>query len=255
MKNFITSLAKKAGKELLKNFQKDQGVRFKDKHNIVTKADLLAEKIIISAIKKKFPGHSILSEERGLKKKSKNYLWIIDPLDGTTNYVLKNPLFAINIALVQNQELQLGLVYIPVFEEVFWAERKKGATLNNKKIKVSQIKNLKYAFLTYCHGYQKRSIQQITKIYQAFKLNYFDLRQLGSAGIELCWVACGRTDAYLAPGLNLWDAAAGTLIVREAGGKVTDFSGNDWVINSVDLVATNSLIHKKLLKAIKKVKV
>jgi len=254
MKKFIEQLAKQAGQALLKEFDKKRAFKFKGKHDIVTRADLLAEKIILTKIRKKYPTHQILSEEAGLKKTKSDYLWIVDPLDGTTNFAFGNPLFSTCIALAKNKKVIAGAIYIPYMKEMYSAEINKGAFLNNKKIKVSKNNDLNQAFITYCHGGEEKHMKRLLKYYNYLKLNYFDARQLGSAGVELAFVASGKTDLYFAPGEKAWDAAAGSLIVKEAGGKVTDFEGMKWTIASQDILATNSKIHSKILKVLKNVK-
>lgn len=251
MKKFIETLARKAGDELLKNFHQKRKFTLKSKHEIVTQADILAEKIILSKIRKKYPGHQILSEEAGLKKTKSDYLWIVDPLDGTTNFSFGNPLFSTCIALAYQSKVILGVIYVPYMKEMYSAELGRGATLNNKRIKVSTENDIKQSFITFCHGSKQKYVKEILKIYSHLKLNYFDTRQLGSAGVELGFLAAGRTDIYLSPGSKSWDVAAGTLIVREAGGKVTDFDGKHWTIASEDILATNSKLHSKILKVLK----
>jgi myo-inositol-1(or 4)-monophosphatase len=254
MEKFISQIIRKVGQELLKEFKNfnRQQVKFKSQHQIVTRADLLAEKIILSAIRKKYPHHQILSEEAGLDKVKSDYLWLVDPLDGTTNFSLKNPIFGINLALAYQGKIVLGAIYIPFLDKLVLAEKGKGATMNGQKIKVSTKKNLDEAFLTYCHGSKLPDIKRAIEIYKGLKIKYSDVRQLGAASVELAWVAAGYTDAYFIPGANSWDVAPGTLIVREAGGTVTDFQGKEWDLKSKDLLASNGPIHSQLLKEIKK---
>jgi len=245
--------ALKAGEILKRHFQKNSKeiVSFKTKHEITTKADFLSEKIILTHLKKNFPSHCFLSEEKGINHRKSNYLWVIDPLDGTTNFSYRNPMFAISIALSFKEKLILGIVYAPLLKETFWGEINKGAFLNGKKIKVSKIANLRKSLLTFCHGHKLEDIKRAIKIYQQLKLKAFDLRQIGSASLELSYVACGRTEAIIIPGAHPWDVAAGSLIVREALGKVTDFKGKEWSLKSRDILASNKNINKKLLNFLK----
>ena len=253
MKNFITQLAKQAGGEIQKKFNKDKIVKIKSKSQIVTQADLISNKIIINSLKKKFPDHGILSEETGRNKINSEYLWVVDPLDGTTNYSIGSPLFAVSISLFKNNDPILGVAYAPAMNEIYFAEKNKGSYLNGKKIKVSQNKTLASSFLTYCHGSTTRDIKRAVKIYNKIKLNSLDSRQLGAAALELGFVAAGRTECIIIPGANSWDVGAGVLFVREAGGKVTDFQNNDWNLKSKDIVASNSKIHNELIKFIKNI--
>ena len=254
MKNFVSQLARKTGQELLKEFKhfnRDQ-VRYKSKQQIVTKADLLAEKHILSAIRKKYPDHHILSEEAGSKGKKSDYLWIVDPLDGTTNFSIKSPQFGVIIGLAYKGEMKLGAIYIPFNDKLFWAEKGKGATMNNKKIHVSKNSTLKKTFVTYCHGSSPKNVRRITEVYKGMKIKYGDIRQLGASSMEMAWVAAGYTDGNFAPGSHVWDVATGALLVREAGGKVTDFKNNEWNLKSKDILASNGKIHNQLHKEINK---
>jgi myo-inositol-1(or 4)-monophosphatase len=256
MKKLAIFAAKKAGQRLLKEFKKLSlaKIKAKDKHDILTPADLESEKIILDLIQKKFPGHSILTEESSPKIKKSPFIWVIDPLDGTTNFAMKNPIWSIAISLWKNNKPLFGVVFAPAMNEFFVAETGKGACLNGQKIKVSKITKLQESLLTFCHGHCEQDIKRAIKLYQKFKLGGRDLRQLGSAAIEMGFVAAGRTESIMIPGANPWDVAAGTVLVREAGGRVTDFEGKDWNLKSKDMLASNGLIHNLLLKEIHKVK-
>ena len=253
MKNFVIKLAKKAGAEIEKRFNRDRIVKVKQKSQIVTQADLIADKIIVSNLKKKFPGHSILSEESGRNSIKSDYLWVIDPLDGTTNYAIGSPLFAVSIALFFKSQPILAVAYAPALNELYLAEKNKGAYLNNKKIRVAKNNRFSQSFLTFCHGSSQKDVKRAIKIYNKIKLNSLDSRQLGSAALELGFVAAGRTDCIIIPGANSWDVGAGILIAREAGGKVTDFKGKEWNLNSKDMVASNGRIHGQLIKFLKNI--
>ncbi len=252
MKNFVIQLAKKAGEKISKKFNKDRIIKVKGKSQILTQADLIADKIIIKALKKRFPSHAILSEESGYSKKQKEYLWVIDPLDGTTNFFIGSPLFAVSIALFKNTQPILAAAYAPQMKEMYFAQVNQGAYLNGKKIRVSKTSSLSQSFLTYCHGSVKKDIQRAVKIYNKIKFNSLDSRQFGSAALELGFVAAGRTDGIIIPGANSWDVGAGVLLVKEAGGKVTDFSGKEWNLKSKDMVASNGKIHQQLINFLKK---
>lgn len=263
MKNYIIQLAKKAGAEIHKRFNKDRIIKVKKKSQILTQADLVADKIIVAGLKKKFPSHGILSEESGLQKNKthppkrsvsgSDYLWVIDPLDGTTNYAIGSPLFGVGISLFFKDQPILAVAYLPAMNELYFAEKGKGAYLNNKKIKVSNTKTVATSLLTYCHGSAPKDIKRGMKVYQKIKLSGLDCRQLGSAAVEFAFVAAGRTESILLPGAHVWDVGPGTLIVREAGGKVTDFQGKNWNLKSKDVVASNGKIHNQLLKMLKNI--
>ncbi|MDD5291053.1 MAG: inositol monophosphatase family protein [Patescibacteria group bacterium] len=273
-KKVAIEAAKKAGKVLLReyaNFDRAK-IKLKSRHEILTKADLTAEKIIIRAIKKYFPDHQILSEEAGqtnptpfrqnkktyhksaeyFKRCGTDYLWIVDPLDGTTNFSMHNPLWSVSIALAHKDKIILGVIFIPVLGELYWAEKNKGAYLNNKKIKVSKISSGK-VLNTFCHSHREKDIKKALAYHTKQKLSGLDCRQLGSAAIELAYVACGRVETIVIPGANSWDVAAGVLLVREAGGKVTDFSGKEWNLKSKYIAASNGKVHKQILKVLKKI--
>lgn len=250
-KTIAIKAAKEAGKVLLNNFEKNFEIKTKSKHEIVTKVDLLAEKKILNLIKKHFPEHNILSEEAGKIRNKSNYLWVVDPLDGTTNYSIGNPIFATTLALLYKNEIILGIIYAPFLKKMFIAEKGKGAYCNNKKIHVSNVSKIENSILTFCHGNTDKAIKSALKIYKKFKFIARDIRQLGAASIELAFVSSGKIESIIIPGNNVWDVVAGTLLVREAGGKVTDFKNQKWNIRSKDILASNIKIHKKILTIIK----
>lgn len=242
--------AKKSGKMLLVKFKNfDRGsVKLKAHKEIMTQADLDSEKIILREIKKNFPDHRILSEESGGTSNQSDFLWIVDPIDGTTNFSIHNPLFAISIGVAYKGKIILGVVYAPFLDELYIAEKGKGATMNSRRIKVSQ--NTKKSIHAFCHGSEKKHKKKAIEYYEKQKLNEIDCRQLGSASIELAYVASGRLESIMIPGARSWDVVAGILLVREAGGRVTDFSGREWNLDSKDMLATNKKIHKEVLKVI-----
>lgn len=251
IRSLVKTTIKKAGKRLLREYKEfnRSDIKLKARHEIVTKADLISEKIIISSIKKNFPEHQILSEESGKTKGGDEFLWIVDPLDGTTNFSIHNPLWSVSIGLAYKNKLIIGAVYSPLQDELFFAERAKGAFLNDKKIHISKMEAGK-TINAFCHGSSESNIKKALKYYNYLKINGFDCRQLGSAAIELAYVACGRIESIMIPGANAWDVAAGELLVEEAGGKVTDFTGKKWNLKSRDILASNNKNHNKLLKII-----
>lgn len=256
-RQIATFAAKKAGIELLKKFKtfERSNIKTKSKHEIITPADLASEKIILAAIKKHFPTHRILSEEKGKTGAAKSdYLWIIDPLDGTTNFSMGNPLFSVSIALAKKNQIILGVIYVPFLDNLYVAEINKPSTLNGKKIKVSTQNEIGNSFLTFCHGNSAPALQRAVNIYRQLKHQARDLRQIGSAAIELAWVAQGRTEAIIIPGVPPWDVAAGALLVRQAGGAVNDMLGHEWNLNSEGIIASNKNINDELVRSVKNIK-
>jgi myo-inositol-1(or 4)-monophosphatase len=252
-KRIAIKTLEEAGEILMKHFLhfKRRTVMTKKPHDLLTQADIKAENIIIKNLKRHFPKFNIISEEKGLINKKSPYSWIVDPLDGTTNFIMANPLFASVLSLWYKKDCILCFFWAPYLEELYWAEKNKGAFLNSKKIHVSGTKKLKDAYLTFCHGSKMKFIDQSKTIYSKLKTAAVDFRQLGSSGLEMCFVAAGKTDGHIIPGGKIWDAGAGTLLVREAGGKVTDFKNRDWRWGTKDFLATNSKIHQEFLRKIK----
>lgn len=252
-KKIAKQVALEAGQFLKKNFNKfdrSKGVKIKSKDQIQTWVDKAAEKIILNKLKKNFPTHHILSEEVGENKKKSDYFWIIDPLDGTTNYTMHLPAYGVSVGLAYKNKMVIGVTYSPEVEELTVAEIGKGAFTNNRRLRVSKQKVISKSLLTFCHGSMVYDIKRAIKLYNRFKIKGFDYRQIGSTVIEFNFVASGRTEAIMLPGANLYDVAAGALIVKEAGGKVTDFKNKEWTIKSKDILASNDLIHNKVLKII-----
>ncbi len=246
--------AKKAGKLIMKYYGSKIIKNYKEDKSIVTDADLESEKIILDLIKKEFPDHAILSEESGYRGlEDAEYLWCVDPLDGTTNFSMRNPFFNVSIALLRNKNPIMGVVYYPPQDEIFHAELGRGAYLNGKPIKVSTRDSMKASILTFCNSRDQEARIRVGKIYAELKLTNNYVRQIGSAALELCMVASGRVESFFMIGVRAWDVAAGWMMVKEAGGKTTDFDGNPFTIDSKNLLATNGTkIHEDLLEVIKK---
>ena len=215
------------GGEVMKRaFYKPKTVRYKGIANLVTKTDKLAEERIIRIIKKNFPDHAILAEESQEAKGRAPYKWIIDPIDGTTNFAHGLPLAAVSIGFEDHGEITMGGVYNPLMNELFWAEKKKGAFLNGKRIHVSNTRKLKASLLVTGFPYDKSlGIKYYMNIAGAFLRKSHGFRRLGSASLDLCYLACGRFDGYWEKNLMAWDQAAGYLIAKEAGGACTNFRG------------------------------
>ncbi len=255
MKKTAIKAAKSAGDYLAKNFAKIKRseISVKSASQVVSRADIEAEKIILKIIRQKFPEHSIYSEEIGHIRKKSDYQWVIDPLDGSTNFLMQNPFFATSIALLHKGKVILGVANAPLMNHFYLVEKNKGAYRNGKKMKVSSKKKLSESFLTFCHGNTVKDIRRSIKVYGSFKLRCADMRQLGSGVLECGMVAFGSTEDIMTPGANLYDVAAGALMVEEAGGKVTDFKGEKWNTKSKDIVCSNGHIHNQLLKYLKKI--
>ena len=253
MLNTILREAAEAGAaEILRFFQGSFEVSNKEGvNNLVTEADHASEKAILSVIKKAFPDHQILAEESGALEQSSDYKWIIDPIDGTVNFAQGIPLNCVSIAIEFQGSIILGAVYNPHLNEFFFAEKGKGATLNNKPIQVSKkTSTLKSCLVT---GFPYTYINEPNgpiEVFERFVRKGVPVRRLGSAAIDLCWVACGRFDGFFEQKLEPWDSAAGFLIVEEAGGKVTDFKGDAFSVYQHKLIATNGLIHTEMVEVI-----
>jgi len=252
MRKFIENLIKRAGDELLHYFGKDQELIYlrATTKEAVTKYDQMIDQLIIKEVKKNFPAHKLLTEESGQIKGHSDFLWIVDSLDGTSNFANQNPLFSVCLALMERQELILGAIYAPAINEFYFAQKNRGAFFNGKKIRVSNISNLKESYIFYCEGGEKEKLRT-GKILNNIYPKITDLRKLGSAGLETAWVAAGRGEACWLTKIEPWDVAAGILLVQEAGGKVTDFRGNPWLPKKADLLFSNGQIHSQILNLIK----
>lgn len=243
--------ALEAGKVLLRNRGKRNKIGYKGEVNLVTEVDFLSEKTILKIIRENFPDHSILTEETIGQKKDSPYCWIIDPLDGTTNYAHDFPVYCISIALQKNKEIILGTVYNPLLKELFLAEKNKGAFLNGKRIFVSNTRKLSQSLLATGFPYDIRTSKENNlEYFNKFAVKAQAIRRAGSAALDLCYLAMGRFDGFWELKLSPWDTAAGILMITEAGGKVSDFSGKKFSIFSKKLVASNNWIHKQIFEVI-----
>jgi myo-inositol-1(or 4)-monophosphatase len=241
-----------AGKDLMRYYGRAKA-SLKDDTSFVTEADIESEKRIRTILEREFPSYSFLGEESGLHEAESGRLWVVDPLDGTTNFVMMNPFFDISIALIQGEEPVLGVVHYPFLNETFCAEMGKGAFLNGKKVHVSSDTVLGDSIITFCHGRDKESTRRISRIFTNLKSITNKVRQLGAAALELCYVACGRTSCFLMPGMSSWDVLAGAIMVKEAGGMISDFDGHTLSVDSKDLLASNGKIHSQLLRVLGRV--
>ena len=245
--------AVKAGAAVLKEyFYKDFTIAHKEvMNNLVTEADIKAEQAIISVIKTNFSEHSILCEEEGSEQQNSDYKWIIDPIDGTVNFAHGVPICCVSVAVAYKDEVIIGAVYNPLMNEFFFAEKRKGAWLNEKPIKVSTKQDFNKCFLVTGFPYKYPEGDK-GPLYTVDKLVRMGLpiRRLGSAALDLCWVAAGRFDCYYEHHLEPWDSAAGALIVVEAGGTVTSFTGSEFSLYHAGIAATNGLLHNQLINTI-----
>jgi len=247
--------ALKAGKYIKSCLGKAKIVEFKGEINIVTDIDKKAESTIIRHLKKNFPKHHILAEEGGGESTGSGYKWVIDPLDGTTNFAHGFPFFCVSIALEKNRTPILGVVYDPIRDELFYAEKGKGSFLNNKKIRVSKTSKLNNALLAtgFAYNFRKAYRSNLENFYKLM-LHARAIRRAGSAALDLCYVACGRFDGFWELDLHPWDTAAGILIIKEAGGKVSRLFGEPYSHYDKELLCSNTKIHSQMIAALKKAK-
>lgn len=249
IQEFAIDTARRAGALLRDNVGRIGSIEFKGAVDIVTDVDRKSEALIIDAIKKAFPGHGILAEESPEVKQDSPFKWIIDPLDGTTNYSHGFPFFCVSIGFEISGEVAFGVVYDPMMNELFTAEKGKGATLNGKKTGVSTIGELGKSLLATGFPYDLRSSKDNNlDRFSEFSLKAQAIRRAGSAALDLCYIASGRFDGYWEMKLKPWDVAAGSLIVSESGGAVTDFSGGPFSIYGKECLASNGLIHEDMTR-------
>jgi myo-inositol-1(or 4)-monophosphatase len=252
---YASSIARGAGKILKKGISGKIEVRYKSKIDPVTEYDLKSDKYIFSKLSKRFPGHLIMTEERDRGNEESEYIWIVDPLDGTVNYTHGFPVYSVSIALQQRRKGILGVVYDPERDELFSAGRNLGAFLNGEKIRVTNQRKLSKSLLSTGFGYNVRTARlnnlgffaRMVKTAQA-------VRRAGSAAIDLAWLACGRFDGLWEFYLHPWDSAAGLVLVEEAGGKVTRINGQNYSIFDDNILASNGLIHRQMQNVLNKYK-
>ncbi len=254
LKEVLFEATREAGKIISDYFQGSFTVDNKEGiNNLVTEVDKHSEKKIIEIIRKNYPTHSIISEEVGELMQDSPYQWIIDPIDGTVNFAHGIPLCCVSIGLKHNDDLILGAVYNPMMNELFFAEKGKGAFLNDKPISVSTKSDFRKACLVTGFPYKwPDSKEHPIRVFERFIMEGLPVRRLGSAAIDLCWVACGRFDGFWEYNLSSWDVAAGYLIVQEAGGRITNFEGDVYSVFDKETLATNGQIHEEMLRLIKK---
>jgi len=247
----MSAIAREAGALLMKYFHEGLKIEYKGDADLVTAADRASEGLIRERVSKQFPSHDVLGEEQGLKDRGSEYRWYVDPLDGTTNFAHGFPVFSVSLALEQRssrgESRIAGVVYDPTRDELFTAEKGSGAHLNGKPIHVSKIGQLKECLVATGFPSHKRHKNPNIFFYHEITLKTHGVRRAGSAALDLCYVASGRFDGFWEFNLNPWDTAAGTLIVEEAGGKVSRFDGTPFELNSRETLASNGLVHDALV--------
>ncbi len=248
-KNYLEAaveIAHEAGKVLREELERPPDIAYKGDFDLVTQADRRSEAVIVSRLKKYFPEHAVAAEEGTGKDTGSEFRWHVDPLDGTTNFAHGYPCFCVSMALAEKNELLAGVVYNPVYDELFTAARGEGAMCNGKKIHCSKIPSLKTSLL--CTGFpnHKRHAHPNIHYYWDFTLRSHGVRRDGSAALDLAYVACGRFEGFWEFGLNPWDTAAGVLLVEEAGGKISDLEGRPYALGGKSILASNGLVHEEM---------
>ena len=257
MLNFAIQTARDAGRLLAERFGRTLRVANKGKGelNLVTESDLASEKLIIDRIKTYHPRHAILAEESGASEArtsepQSEWRWIIDPLDGTTNYAHGYPCYCVSIGLEHNGRMEVGVVYDPMRDELFTAERGAGASFNGRRMQVSSTSNLSAALLCTGFPYDVRERSEFARHFANFIMNAQGVRRDGAAALDLAYVACGRFDGFWEEGLKPWDVAAGSLLVEEAGGRVSKYDGGPLSIYTPPIVASNGLLHEQMMRVL-----
>ena len=257
----VFKIACRSGEILLKHYNSSAADQIWHKKNneAVSSADFAADKFIIKELQKNFPGDKILTEESGdvgpaagvggASAKSER-VWIIDPLDGTNNFLHKNPIFGVNIALVERGKIIFGVTYLPIPRQLFWAIVGRGAWLNGKRIHVSRTEKLKDSLVNACYGHDPKFKRRDYEVAREVDKRSRFTRRPGAAAFELATVAMGGSDASYILGTRPWDAAAGALLVTEAGGMATNLRGESWKLSDENIVVSNGKVHKELLKII-----
>ena len=242
--------ALEGGRVLLEFLDSDLEVSAKGPRNLVTEADLAAERTIIDTIRHHFPHDSILAEESGIHGTSERQ-WVIDPLDGTTNYSHRYPFFSVSVAYRVEGRIQLGVVYDPVAKDLFSATLGGGAQLNGRSIRVSEATDLRHGFLATGFSYDYGEMETNLDLFARVSRRVQAVRRDGSAALDLCYVACGRFDGYWELSLSPWDMAAGWLVVEEAGGRVANLDGSPFRLEERTVVASNGRIHHDLVEMLR----
>ena len=240
-------IAREAGALIAEYHAQSIGFELKGEYDLVTEADRASEKLIVERLRVAFPTHSVVAEEGGGKDRDSEYCWYVDPLDGTTNFAHGFPMFNVTLALERAGEMIAGVVYHPIHDEMFQAEKGGGAFLNGKKIHVSKAARVEDALVA--TGFPSRKRHENVNVYFYYELAMMShgVRRAGAAALDLAYVACGRLDAFWEFGLNPWDMAAGVLLVREAGGTVSGMHGETFGLRGPHMLADNTLLHQPML--------
>jgi len=241
------NIAREGGALLMEYFRRRVTVEYKAEADLVTEADRACEELLTRRLRAQWPEHEIMAEEGARHSSGSGFKWYVDPLDGTTNFAHGFPVFCISLGLEYNGELAAAVLFDPSRDEMFLAEKGSGAVLNGRPIHVSRTARLSESLLGTGFPSQKRHKNPNIHFYQSFTMRSHGVRRAGSAALDLASVACGRFDGFWEFNLNPWDTAAGVLLVREAGGLVTGFSGQPFDISSREVLASNGLIHRELL--------
>jgi myo-inositol-1(or 4)-monophosphatase len=246
--NIAVRAARRAGDIIVRAIPRLEAVEIQSKgrNDFVTEVDRAAEADIIETIRRLHPDHAFLAEESGASANQSDVVWIIDPLDGTTNYAHGYPCFCVSMGLECNGRLELGVVYDPIRDEMFTAERGQGSALNGRRIRVSPTPTLASALLCTGFPYDVRERNEFARHFANFIMTAQGVRRDGAAALDLAYVAAGRFDGFWEEGLKAWDVAAGVLIIEEAGGRVSDFHGKPFDIHTPPIVASNGLIHDQM---------
>ena len=256
MDKFLTvasDAARRAGNILRENIHGIREISYKGDINLVTEMDMRSERIVVETILASFPDHGIIAEEETSIRNESGYRWIIDPLDGTTNYAHGYPCFSVSIALEHEGDVIAGVVYDPMRDELFAARKGKGASLNGKLIRVTAVDTLIKSLLATGFPYDRKvSEKNNMDFFHDLLMASQEVRRDGSAALDLCYVASGRFDGFWELKLKPWDVAAGSLIVAEAGGMITDFSGRRFSILDEEILATNGRIHQHMIDILQK---
>ncbi len=244
-------IARKAGELLRENLGRVESIEYKGAVDLVTDVDRKSETLIVDFIKERFADHDILTEEGQDKTEGSPCRWIIDPLDGTTNYAHGYPVFCVSIGFEEEGELRLGVVYDPMLEELFVAENGGGAYLNGRRIRVSATPTLDKSLLSTGFPYDLRTSRENNlNHFSNFAMRAQAIRRAGSAALDMCYVGCGRFDGFWELKLKPWDVAAGSLVVKEAGGRLTDFNDSPFSIYGYEVIASNGLIHQEMVEVV-----
>jgi len=245
---FAEETARAAGEVLLKYFGRIHEVEYKGSKDFATKADFESEKEVVRLIREEYPEHNISSEEMGELNNGSKYTWYVDPLDGTHNFFYGLPYFGVSIGLTLKNQPLLGVIYLPAENQMFTAQKNKGAFFGKKRMRVS-TRNLPKSLVFYDSRFNIGTEEKMRSL-SRLSSRVFSIRSLGVATASFAFLASGKADAYVMHSVKSWDIMAGALLVEEAGGKVTDFRGRPWSADSENLLASNRTIHKQILKAV-----